>query len=288
MSQPVGQHFVPRMLLKRFVGSDSRLWAFDKRRPDRGIWQSTPKDLLKERHLYTVTLADGLQNFAVEEALGHVESAAEPVIERVLERARVGLPPQLTSEDRFTMILFLYFQLKRVPDFFRGIALPVGGAEEVIRSGIAKWEEEKGPISQEERGDILSPDNISAMEQRVRMQVLLNVQTRAFDALEARGLAVGVIRRPDRQLVTGSYPMARFRAPSGRTDLGDSQVELWLPLAPDVAIGSFGHRGEERIAAIHDLRRTRRLNSQIARQSTTIVSGSRDLLAFLVGRLPTT
>lgn len=286
MSQPIGQHFVPRMLLKRFAGPDGRLWAFDKRRTDRGIWQSTPKDLLKERHLYTVTRADGSQDFTVEKALGHVENIAEPVIERVIQRARAGSPPRLVGEDRVAMILFIYFQLKRVPDFFRNIALPGGGFEEVVRSGVAEWELEKGPLPQAEREEFLSSERIAALEQRTRMQVLLNVSTQTFGTLESRGLAVGVIKRPARQFVIGSYPIVRFRAPNGRQDLGDFDVELWLPVAPDVAIGSFGRRGEERIASILNLGEIRKLNAEITRQSTTIVSGSHDLLASLVRRLP--
>ncbi|MGU3541019.1 DUF4238 domain-containing protein [Methylobacterium sp. A54F] len=286
MSLPVGQHFVPRMLLKRFAAPDGRLWAFDKRRPDRGIWQSTPKDLLKERHLYTVTRADGSRDVTVEQALGYVESAAEPVIERVLQRARAGLPPGFSGEDRIAMLLFLYFQMKRVPDFFRNIPLPPGGVEEIIRSGIANWERERGPIPQEERDKHLSPRGMVALEQGVRMQSLLNVSPRIFGTLEARGFAVGVIKQPDRRFVIGSYPMVRFMARSGRTDLGDPSVELWLPLAPDVAIASFGRRGEEQVATIHDPSQIRKVNVEIARQSTTIVSGSRELLRSLTQRFP--
>ena len=56
---PVGQHFIPEMLQKRFVDRDGMLWVHECRRPERGLFRSTPKGVFKERHLYTVMGPDG-------------------------------------------------------------------------------------------------------------------------------------------------------------------------------------------------------------------------------------
>lgn len=280
MNLPVGQHFVPRMLLKRFADPDGRLWAFDKRRPHRGIWQSTPKDLLRERHLYTATHADGSRDFTAEHAIDQLENTAEPIVERVVQRARAGLPPNLRGDDRTTLLLFLYIQHKRVPDFFRTI-MPSAEVADFVRSSIERYEHLHGPVAAEEKAGLLSPEGLARFEQNARARNMVELSPKVLEALEARGFLIGMIEQPGGQFLIGSNPMARFKSPSGSTALDDPDVELWLPLAADVAIASHGRRGEERVMAPLSIDQVRHLNAGVVQQSTTIVSGSKALLEAL-------
>ncbi len=108
------------MLQKRFVDRDGMVWVYDRRRPERGFFRSAPKGVFKERHLYTIAGPDGEPSALVEQTLGQVEKAAAPVIDRVVEHVRSGRGWDLTDEERTMLLMFLYVQLKRCPEFFRG------------------------------------------------------------------------------------------------------------------------------------------------------------------------
>lgn len=284
MSFPASQHFVPEMLQKRFVDAEGMLWVYDKRVPGRGIWRSRPKGIFKERHVYTVAHPDGSPSALVERALGKVESAADPVLGRIVDRVRAGRSPDLSTDDRRTLLLFFYVQHKRSPEFFRGI--PFGERiEDLAASAIDQWETDHGPMLPDQRAAYLSAKGLEQVEQALRMGVLMNVSPEVFGVLEARGIAVAFISRSDRRFVLGSLPLARFRSPRGREDLGDPESELWLPIASDVAVSTYGARGEDRVVHITEDQPIRQVNGALVGQSNIIASGSRDLLRAVTRRL---
>ncbi|MCJ2139423.1 DUF4238 domain-containing protein [Methylobacterium sp. E-066] len=282
---PAGQHFIPEMLQKRFVDHRGMLWVHDRRRPERGFFRSTPKGIFKERHLYTVAGPDGSPSALVERTLGHVENAAGPVLDRVVEHVRAGGRWDLTSEERVLLLFFLYVQLKGCPEFFRGI--PLDESMETFAEGlIAAWEDANGPMPPEDRERHLSADNLEDLQHSARMKSLMTLSPRVLEALYTRGLTVIHIPRPDRQFALASLPVVRLKSPSGRMDLGDPEVELSLPIAPDVAIASYGMADLNQIVHITHDTSIRRVNWELARSSNTIASSSRELLRSLTRRLP--
>lgn len=283
---PAQQHYIPQMLQKRFTDRDGMLWVHDRRRPGK-IFRSLPKGIFKEGHIYTVEGPDGTPSDLVERALGQIESAAEPTISRVVEHVRAGGPWDITSEERELLILFLHVQLKRSPEFFRGILLD-GPPRDFVERALGEWEAKHGPIPSEEREWHLSPANLAAVEQSARMGALMSLSPRVTEALEARGFMVVRITRPGRSFVLASLPVVRFMGPDGRRDLDDPGVELWLPVAPDVALVSGGISGADRFAdLVHD-GSIRKLNGELARLSNVIASSSKALIQSLTRRLPKT
>lgn len=281
---PAMQHVVPRMLQKRFVDADGMLWVYDKRAPGRGLWRARPENVFKERHVYTVAGPDGSPNALVERALGHLESAADPVLTRIVERVRARQPLDLSAAERTTLLLFFYFQHKRSPEFFR--ALPLGDRiEDLAVSAIETIEAENGPMPPDMRADFLSAESLKQVEQATRMGVLLNVSPGIFGVLQARGIAVALIPRPNRCFVLGSLPLARFMSPRRRQDLGDPGSELWFPIASDVAMTTYGAKGENRIVHLETDPPIRQINGAIVGQSNVIASGSKELLLALTRRL---
>lgn len=282
---PAGQHFIPEMLQKRFVDRDGMLWVHDRRRPDRGLFRSMPKGIFKERHLYTVMGPDGAPNALVERRLGQVESAAGPVLDRVVEHVRAGGSWDLTSEERALLLVFLYVQLKRCPEFFRGLPLDEPMQDFAERT-LAAWEAAHGPVPLEDRERHLSPNNLAGIERFARMGALMALSPQVLEALDGRGLTIARIPRPDRRFILASLPVVRFMSPSGRRDLGDPAVELWLPIAPDVAIASAGPAHRNQVVHITHDASIRRVNGELARLSNTIASSSRELLQALTRRMP--
>ncbi|GJD73602.1 DUF4238 domain-containing protein [Methylobacterium goesingense] len=284
MTFPAGQHFVPEMLQKRFVDPEGMLWVYDKRVPGRGIWRSKPKGIFKERHVYTVARPDGGPSAMVERALGAVENAADPVLGRIVDRVRAGQSLNLSADERRTLLLFLYIQHKRSPEFFRSFPLD-GDVEDLALSAIEVMEAESGPMPPDQRAAYLSAAGLKQVEQALRMSVLMNISPQVFGVLEARGIAVAFIPRSDRSFVLGSLPFARFMSSRGREDLGDPESELWLPIASDVAVSTYGAKGEDRVVHLVQDRPIRQVNGALVGQSSVIASGSRDLLRAVTRRL---
>ncbi|MCJ2009851.1 MULTISPECIES: DUF4238 domain-containing protein [unclassified Methylobacterium] len=285
MSFPTGQHFIPKMLQKRFADAAGMLWVYDRRWPERGYFRSAPAGIFKERHLYTVTGPDGAPSDLVERTLGAVENAADPVIDRIVKHVHAGGGWDLTEDERAILLLFLHVQLKRCPEFFRGLSFDAP-MRDLAEQSIATWEGIHGAIQPEERERHLSPSSLADFERSARMGALMSLSPTIVEALDARGLSIARITRPDRRFILASYPVVRLMSRSGRRDLGDPDVELWLPIAPDVAIGSYGVRHLNQVIGIAHDASIRKVNGELAHLSNTIASSSRDLLRSLVRRLP--
>ncbi|MGO7175360.1 DUF4238 domain-containing protein [Rhizobium ruizarguesonis] len=80
---PKRHHFVPKVLQKHFVNGDGGLWAFDHRRPVKGIWNAKPDALLLQGHLYRHIRVDGTKDTELEQRFSRLESLAAPVVELV-------------------------------------------------------------------------------------------------------------------------------------------------------------------------------------------------------------
>lgn len=73
--------------------------------------------------------------------------------------------------------------------------------------------------------------------------------------------------------------MARLGVRHG-SSLDNPEVELWLPIARDVAVAPYGSPGEIQIEVIGG-REVCEINKTIFAQSTSVASGSKDLIESL-------
>ena len=53
MSDPKRRHYVPKMLLKRFVDDQGSLWVHRKKSPDQTVFPAKPDNVFLETDLYT-------------------------------------------------------------------------------------------------------------------------------------------------------------------------------------------------------------------------------------------
>ncbi len=217
------------MLQKRFVDRDGMVWVYDRRRPERGFFRSAPKGVFKERHLYTIAGPDGEPSALVEQTLGRSRKLRPRSLTAWLSTSvlqRLGSDGRGADDAAHVPIR----PAQAMPEFFRGI--PLDEPMQAFAEGlIADWEEANGRMPQEERERHLSADGLRELEQSARMKALMTLSPRVVEALNERGLTIARIPRSDRQFILASLPVVRFMSPSGHLDLGDSGVELWLPIA---------------------------------------------------------
>ncbi len=115
------------------------------------------------------------------------------------------------------------------------------------------------------------------MIRNVRAQSLFGLRSIVMDVLERRGISIIHVTRSNKQFIIGSQPVVKLTSP-GRTDLNDPKVEMWLPIAADVAVGVGQGNGGISLFQTKNEALIRQLNLAIASQSDTIAAGSEALV----------
>lgn len=278
MSKPKRHHFNAEMLQKRFVNADGGLWVYNKEHPNRGIIPLNIEDTFVVGHLYSTVEADGSRDPALEEFFSSFESDTNWIIEKIVLAARQRANPQLSFSEFETWTRFFIYQQKRVPDFFK----PISDNEvtpERIETIVDKYEASFGPVPAEIREQVKSRESVKRLKQNSLVASLRDPSPMVEQALQGKGLALAVLNRENRSFILGSSPMARLGVRNG-SSLDNPEVELWLPIARDVAVTPYGSPGEIRIEVIEE-RQLRLVNQEIFRQSTIVASGSKDLIESL-------
>jgi hypothetical protein len=273
------QHFVPQLLLRRFADQNGKLYFFSKRFPDKGVLRTTPENLFHERHLYTATDKEGIEDLTLESFYAEIESRADRVIEKIVISARNRDKPHLTREEREIWDDFLYFQWKRVPDLHENFT-----ADENFLPLLTREKEKlraRRRLTPDEERKFEDPAWIERMKQnaKVRSLALSSSQVRAI--LRGKGLVLAITRKLTKSFVLGSFPVVKLTFP-GREHLADPSVEVWLPVAHDVIVGPAPiPPSEERLVEIHEDRHIRAINVAVFEQSTTIAGRSQSLIESL-------
>ena len=118
MNRPIHQHFIPKFLLKNFCNDAGILNVYDKQ--ENKIFKSNPQGIFKKRNLNTIRKLESLspiqdspgvlvemyEDFKIEYMFSEMESAASPLIRKLLMQSR--------TEDRITLLPDEYLQVKRL------------------------------------------------------------------------------------------------------------------------------------------------------------------------------
>lgn len=102
---PRRQHLVSNFYLKHFADDQQRINVFDLRH--QRTWNSKTKDAMVENHIYTLPTDAPDLRYALENALGEIETDAAPVIQTVVDQQN------LTGIRRDLLALWMAAQLKR-------------------------------------------------------------------------------------------------------------------------------------------------------------------------------
>lgn len=278
MSVPKRHHFVPQMILNGFTDPDGWLhWCRHREQPAT-IRRARPAELFHKNHLYSTLSESGIKDPAMEHALSVLESEAVGVVQSILGQARKDELPVLSPEQKRIWYLFFLMQWRRTPENQRANTSDAE-AQRMIEEILDRLRT-AAPHRLAEIERLATPEAKARTVRNVRVQTLVQFSAEVMDVLERRGIGVLRITRPDKSFVIGSRPVVKLTMP-GRTDLNDPAVEMWIPIASDMAVGVGQGNGAVSLHYLADERPIRQLNLAIASQSTTIAAGSPALVRSL-------
>ncbi len=279
VSTPKRHHFVPQMLLRRFCDNGGRLWYYTKKAPHIGVASGTPETLFYQTNFYTLN-EGGVRDFSLESYFSQLESEANTVIEKICAAARAGKGPGLTFQEKRVWDLFLYYQWKRTPDSI-GSTMSHAEFEELLTESVAEFEQRFRPLTDEERERFLSNAGKKNLRKNARVKATGDPGAVVQSVLNNMGIGIAVIRKPNKAFVIGSKPVVTLTQP-GQTRFGRPGVEVWLPIAADIAVFVIAGKGKEIVITLNDDTWLRSFNAAIFHESTVIGGRSEALIKSLV------
>lgn len=266
MDNPKRQHYIPQMLLKHFADDKGQFWFFEKDAPKRQVQKRNIKSAFRKKNVYTFTNPDGSRNYSTEHALSELESAADPVVCKIIEHGRDGKPPSLTSTERDVWGWFFVTLWKRSPDEAAQLISGLLEDEDMQRMYRKRCDmAEAEPIDREALGEFLQ-DEIWPLSFREKWnKVLLS--------LSWMKLWATVVPKGQGGLIIGSNPVIRA---GGHLDSPDT--ELIVALTHDVAV-SVNHKqgGVGGLSGEY----VRNYNRAVFKQSTKVAGRSKRQLESL-------
>ena len=266
------------MLLRRFTDVKGKLWYFDKRIPDKTVRSATPDNIFFKKHLYSVVERDGTKDASLELAFSKIECASNNIVKKLCCAARRGKLPQRTHVERRLWDQYFYYQWKRTPDSLAKFA-DEDDARVRIAELVEEFEEIVRPLTDIERVEIFSEDGLQRIFQRARVRAVAYPGQMVLDAFAKCSLGIAVPENDKKSFIIGSNPVVKFTT-NQETCIGAGDVEVWLPIAADVAVCMIrGIHGEIVKPASGDL--VRKLNLASFRHSTVIAGRSESLISSL-------
>ncbi|MCY4438151.1 MAG: DUF4238 domain-containing protein [Chloroflexi bacterium] len=266
VSNPKRQHYIPQMLLKHFVDDKNQLWFFEQDTSKTRVEKRNIKSTFRKKNVYTFTNPDGSRDYSTENSLSELESAADPVVCKIVEHARDGKPPSLTLDEREVWDWFFVTLSKRSPDEAAQLISGLLEDEDMQRMYRKRWGmAEAESINREAMGKFL--------QNEIWPRSFQEKWNKALSSLSGMKLWVTVSSKGQDGLIVGSNPVIRAGG-----HLNDPGTELILALAHDVAV-SFNHKqggvGELSGEYVHYFNRV------VFNQSTKVAGRSKQQLESL-------
>jgi hypothetical protein len=269
------------MLSRRFTDDQGKLFFHDKRAPQKGVQLTQPGNLFVQTHLYSISEKDGSKDTSLESWFAELESETNSIIEKIVTSARAGREPGLSPEERRVWDLFFYYQWKRAPELIETTA-SISDFDTALHDMIDEFEETVRPLTQSEREDFQNPPTIKRMRQNAIVRSVADPGRRVLPELGKNALAILITRKIKKSFVLGSRAIVKLTNRE-RTNLSDPSVEVWLPVASDVAICLTSGSPRERLVDCSDDQHIRNLNRATFKQSRIVAGRSQALIASLAG-----
>ncbi|WP_168355769.1 DUF4238 domain-containing protein [Sphingomonas gei] len=251
------QHFVAKMQLKRFI--DAKKWLHVWNRHVGKVMPQRHNKTFGETHLYSTENEAGEKDTWFEKRLNALETAAEPLLKKIEDAARLGMAPTFNEAEKAMLDRFFYTQWKRVPDFL-GQAASLKGSEALDE--IFAELRARHPDQLDRLAELDTPESRKRLMQGGKVQGLAVDSARILSLFARRGLVI--LQLPDEGdgFIIGSMPVVR----TGQS-LEDEDGEAWLPITPRLAIGPGMAEGTITLAKF-DPAALEEFNRIVANQST--------------------
>lgn len=279
MSTPKRHHEIPQMLLRNFVDENGLLHCY--RKEDNRAFAAAPAKVFARRRLYSKRGEDCQQEDASkeQELAVQIEGPAKPVIKKIVTRARMGMVPGLSSEEKFIWDLFFCVQCRRTVSTLRDLE-----DSDLVQRAINDFEANAGPLSGEERAQVDgTPERQRTAVRESWIDILTLPKGDHFEALRGKGLHVLVLENPKKTLIIGDDPIIPMISP-GET-LNHADAANFFPIARDVAVACSGGSLDEERSVIpksgDGTRYIRKVNRRILEQSSMVACPSRRLIESL-------
>ena len=266
------------MLLNGFVDPKGWLHWCQLADPARRVRKARPSELFVKKHLYSIVSAAGDKDPSIELGLAKLESDAVPVVQKIIDAARSGYCPDLSLEEKRLWYLFFAMQWRRTPETQQAVATDADILamfdEAVARLHAAL------PERRDEIAALDTPEGRQRTLRNVRTETLATFGVDVLKILEQRGITILRITRPHKGFIIGSRAVVKLTV-AGQSDLRNPTVELWLPIASDIAVGAGRGKGTITLLELADQNPIRQLNLAIASQSRIIAGASAALIRSL-------
>lgn len=276
MKAPRGHHYNPQFLLRKFTNQEGRLFVYDKRRPEAGVFETSPNNVFKERDLNALEKADGSLDHSLEHKYSQLEAAVAPVVEKLIEFAEFDKHNPLTPREKAVFDEFFYRQFARAPDAFDRPGI-TANFDADWKKAVAEVEEEVGQIPPSIKSELLSLNELPRLKKNAVVMARQGSPGKVVDLLAQSGLIVVATGTPKKSFITGDYPYVRT-GPTGRS--GPPKYKIWLPISHSAAVSPYSLAGFLNRAVL-SRDEIRRLNEAIFKNSNLVAGRSRQLIQSL-------
>lgn len=282
-------HYVPQGILRHFCFAGETTYYLSKQRfPNHylsrrtkyplGVEDRNIASIFKRRHYNSFRAEDGKKDDSVERFFAkELDNFVPDWIKKFQQSLSADTNPSWSSEQRDRFVQFFYQHHKRSPDFLDPI-VEDASAKTFSHDFVEKFETNHRPMSPEEIDLVTSKEFQNRVTSNSRVENLSRQSEKILETLASMRIVVASPLRQNKQFIVGSYPVARFENYPFQP-LGESGVELWTTLTPNLAVGFVTDAGPSAIKLEDNL--VRRLNLTIAKQSSAIASKSPRLLLSL-------
>jgi len=244
-NSPRLQHYVPQLLLRRFVGADGTLWAYDTK--NRKVFASQPKKLAAEGYFYGGTTTHATQQSTnVEQWLAAaIDGPGAAAIEGIVQER------QLSTKEIFAFFMFVAAQMQRTPASLQRASDGFAPSFQETSERMAKYHTEfrenviadikaTGATDEEiaELVDILDGGKLRATPTReFTIWISFDVMFLVVEEFAKMRWTFRYVHATDGDLIIGDHPVTLTDvAPQGvaKAPLGvkNPNIEIVMPLSP--------------------------------------------------------
>jgi hypothetical protein len=272
-------HIVPQFILKNFCDQNGQLYFYQKNRPHKGIEVRNPETAFFQRNIYSnfkSCFADQRED-KTEQHFAQIESAASPVIKRIIESARNTKLPSLNEEEKYALSHFIRMQFARTPCFYESLDLYQNfesGLNDFLNEYPKELGRELNPSELLEKQRLLEPDNKNRLKQNVISKAFRATNQPSISILSQSSLRIIMPANKNLQFVIGDRAVLKFISPSS-TKLGDKGVGFWLPISKDIGLHLTPHKHKESLERL-STQTIQELNTLMVKESRMVAASSKE------------